>query len=176
VINPKTILGEWVDCAPVLPGTWSMGWAATADNIRAFMEGLATDNNLRLAILLDAAPARFWLPGNGTTPAASHWRITALRASLLDLLGGRRNRNSTATYADLFWLLVERNNQRVLHLGRRFCISRSIPTATRMDIGSALRAAKHGCGERGRGDPRLFSEVASNARGAGQSRRRMRTT
>jgi hypothetical protein len=65
VINPKTILGEWVTTLQSCPDLVTA--LGDGDNIRAFMEGLATDNNLRLAIL-QMSPGSILVAWNGTTP------------------------------------------------------------------------------------------------------------
>jgi hypothetical protein len=73
-------------------------------NIRAFMEGLATDNNLRLDIL-QMPPGSILVAWNGTTPR----RLTGGSldfAHRLSIYLRAAEQNSTATYADLFWLLV----------------------------------------------------------------------
>jgi len=103
VINPKTILGEWVTALQACPDLVT-AIGGTASNIRAFMEGLATDNNLRLAIL-QMQPGSILVAWNGTTPrrlagGALHF------AHHFSLYLRAPEQNSTATYADLFSLLV----------------------------------------------------------------------
>jgi hypothetical protein len=102
VINPKTILGEWVTALQSCPDLVT-AIGGDADNIRAFMEGLAT-TTISGWPSPDAARLD---PGcvERHDAAAAHRRCAALRASLLDL-PARAEQNSTATYADLFWLLV----------------------------------------------------------------------
>jgi hypothetical protein len=73
-------------------------------NIRAFMEGLAIDSNLRLAVL-QMPPGSILIAWNGTTPrrlsgGALHF------AHRFSLYLRAPEQESTATYADLFWLVV----------------------------------------------------------------------
>jgi len=103
VINPKTILGEWVTALQSCPDLVD-ALGGDGDNIRAFMEGLATDNNLRLAIL-QMPPGSILVAWNGTTPR----RLTGGSlhfAHRFSIYLRAPEQNSTATYADLFWLLV----------------------------------------------------------------------
>jgi hypothetical protein len=102
MINPKTILGEWVSTLQSCPDLVTAIGGDTS-NIRAFMEGLAVDNNLRLAIL-QMPPGSVLVVWNrsgpyglgGTWHFAHHFSLY-LRAAEQD---------PGATYADLFWLLV----------------------------------------------------------------------
>jgi hypothetical protein len=84
VINPKTILAEWVTALQSCPDLVT-AVGGDGNNIRAFMEGLATDNNLRLAIL-QMPPGSILVCLERHHAAASHGRCTALRAPILDLL------------------------------------------------------------------------------------------
>jgi len=127
VINPKTILGEWVTALQSCPDLVT-AIGGNGSNIRAFMEGLATDNNLRLAIL-QMPPGSVLVAWNGTTPR----RLTGGSlhfAHRFSIYLRAPEQDSTATYADLFWLLVSAV-QPVRHRGNRCCISRLIPIATR---------------------------------------------
>jgi len=103
VINPKTILGEWVTALQSCPDVVA-AIGGNADNIRASLEGLTADNNLRLAIL-QLPPGSILVALNGTTPR----RLTggALHfAHHFSLYLRAPEQNSVATYADLFWLFV----------------------------------------------------------------------
>ena len=103
VINPKTILGEWVTVLQSCPDL-AAALGGNGDNIRAFMEGLATDNNLRLAIL-QMPTGSILVAWNGTTAR----RLTggALHfAHRFSIYLRAPEQSSTATYADLFWLSV----------------------------------------------------------------------
>ena len=103
MINPKAILGEWVTALRSCPDLVT-AIGGDGNNIRPFMEGLADHNNLRLAIL-QMPPGSILVAWNGTTPRRlaggalhfAHRFSVYLRAP---------EQNSTATYADLFWLLV----------------------------------------------------------------------
>lgn len=103
MINPKTILCEWIAVLQSCPDLVTAIGGNPA-NIRAFMEGLATDNNLRLAILQMPAGS-ILVAWSGTTPRRltggalhfAHHFALYLRAP---------EQNEAATYADLFWLLV----------------------------------------------------------------------
>ena len=160
------------DCAPVLPGLGRLRLAATATTSAHSWKGWPPTTIFGWPSYR-CRPARFW--SRGTAPRrgvslADHCTSRIASRSTC----GRRNRNSTATYADLFWLLVSANTngRSIVGVASAFADrSRLLPDGH----GSALRAAKHGCGERGRGDPRLL-RGASNARGARQSRRGMRRT
>ena len=90
MINPRTILGEWVTALQSCPDLVA-AIGGDPDNIRAFMEGLATDNNLRLAIL-QMPPGSILVAWNGTDAAASYGRGAAFRASLFDCTCGRPSR------------------------------------------------------------------------------------
>ena len=103
MINPNTILGEWVTALQSCPDLVT-ALGGDSNTIRAFMEGLAEHNNLRLAIL-KMPPGSILVAWNGTTPRrlsggalhfAHHFSLY-LRAAEQD---------SGGTYADLFWLLV----------------------------------------------------------------------
>lgn len=103
MINPKTILSEWVTALQSCPDLVT-AIGGDASDIRAFMEGLATDNNLRLAIV-QMPPGSILVAWNGTSPrrlagGAVHF------AHHFSLYLRAPEQNSTATYADLFWLLV----------------------------------------------------------------------
>jgi hypothetical protein len=103
MINPKTILGEWVTALRSCPDLVT-AIGGDDNNIRPFMEGLADHNNLRLAIL-QMPPGSILVAWNGTTPR----RLTggALHfAHRFSIYLRAPEQNSTATYADLFWLLV----------------------------------------------------------------------
>ena len=103
MINPKTILGEWVTALQSCPDLVT-AIGGDGNNIRAFMEGLATDNNLRLAIL-QMPPGSILVAWNGTTPR----RLTGGSlhfAHRFSIYLRAPEQDSTATYADLFWLLV----------------------------------------------------------------------
>src|ERR1039457_2278625 len=98
VINPKTILGEWVTALQSCPDLVD-ALGGDGDNIRAFMEGLATDNNLRLAIL-QMPPGSILVAWNGTTPR----RLTGGSlhfAHRFSIYLRAPEQDSTATYADL---------------------------------------------------------------------------
>ena len=66
MINPKTILGEWVAALRSCPDLVT-AIGGNPENIWAFMEGLADHNNLRLAIL-QMLPGSILVAWNGTTP------------------------------------------------------------------------------------------------------------
>ena len=103
MINPTTILGEWVTALQSCPDLVA-GIGGDPAGIRAFLEGLATDNNLRLAIL-QMQPGSILVAWNGTTPR----RLTggALHfAHRFSIYLRAPEQNATATYADLFWLVV----------------------------------------------------------------------
>ncbi len=89
------------------------------------MEGLATDNNLRLAIL-QMQPGSILIAWNGTTPrrltgGALHF---AHRFSIY--LRAPETEDATATYAESVLAVGERNTRaEALRRGHRSCISRS---------------------------------------------------
>src|SRR5271165_4629073 len=66
MINGTTILGEWVTALQACPDLVTAIGGNPA-NIRAFMEGLATDNNLRLAII-QQPPGSILVVYNGFDP------------------------------------------------------------------------------------------------------------
>lgn len=103
MINPKTILGEWVTALQACPDLVA-AIGGDASDIRAFMEGLATDNNLRLAIV-QMPPGSILVTWNGTSPRRLAGGATHF-AHHFSLYLRAPEQNSTATYADLFWLLV----------------------------------------------------------------------
>lgn len=103
MINPKTILCEWVTALQSCPDLVTALGGEPA-NIRAFMEGVATDNNLRLAIL-QMPLGSILVAWNGTTPrrlsgGALHF------AHRFSIYLRAPEQNASATYADLFWLFV----------------------------------------------------------------------
>jgi hypothetical protein len=104
VINPRTILGEWVTALQSCPDLVAALGGGDPANIRAFMEGLATDNNVRLAIL-QMPPGSILVAWHGSAPR----RLTGGTlhfAHRFSLYLRAAEQDSGGTYADLFWLLV----------------------------------------------------------------------
>ena len=103
MINPKTILGEWVrvlqSCPDVVDALGGDG-----NNIRAFMEGLASDNNVRVAIL-QMPPGSILVAWNGAGPRRLSGGSVQF-AHRFSLFLRAAEQDSGSTYADLFWLLV----------------------------------------------------------------------
>jgi hypothetical protein len=75
VINPRTILGEWVTALQSCPDLVA-ALGGDGDNIRAFLEGLASDNNLRLAIL-QMPPGSILVARNKPQHFERTWEVTA---------------------------------------------------------------------------------------------------
>jgi len=92
---------EWVTALQSCPDLVTAIAATATTSARSWKA--ANDNNLRWPFCRCARvdPGRV----ERHHAAASHWRGAAFRASLLALLAGAEQ-ESTATYADLFWLLV----------------------------------------------------------------------
>ena len=171
MINPKTILGEWVTALRSCPDLVT-AIGGDGNNIRPFMEGLADHNNLRLAILADATrldPGRV----ERNHAAASYGRCVALRASLLDLPARAGTELDRHVCRSVLAAGQCNTNGRSIVV-----IASAFPDRPRLlpdGPGSSVRAAKYGRGERGRRDARLLRS-ASNAGGARQSRRGMKET